>query len=83
MSETPCNKCERLLQLYLDGELSESEAHGAEKHLDECGYCRRHYRFERVFRAYLRKALTNEPMSPELKVKLTTLRSSAHSTDRP
>jgi len=83
MSENPCGRCERLLQLYLDGELNEIEAREAEVHLDDCGYCRQHYRFERTFREYLRKTLTEEPMSPELRVKLTALRSGAHSAGRP
>lgn len=82
MNEAPCPKCESLLQLYLDGELNESEAREAEVHLDGCGYCRRQYRFERAFRAYLRKTLCEEPMSAELKVKLAALRSDAHPGDR-
>ncbi|MHB8059323.1 MAG: anti-sigma factor family protein [Gaiellaceae bacterium] len=77
MNETPCKKCESLLQLYLDGELSESEVREAEVHLDECGYCRRHYRFERAFRAHVRKTLCEEQMSPELGLKLAALRSGA------
>ena len=75
MSETDCAKCERLLQLYLDGELNEIEAREAEAHLDDCGYCMRQYRFERAFRVYLRKRLTEESMSPELGAKLAALRS--------
>jgi anti-sigma factor (TIGR02949 family) len=81
MSETPCAKCESLLQLYLDGELDETEACEAEVHLDACGYCRRQYRFERAFREYLRQALAGEPMSPELRVKLVALRTTAHPAD--
>jgi anti-sigma factor (TIGR02949 family) len=81
MSETPCTKCAWLLQLYLDGELDETEACEAEVHLDACGYCRRQYRFERAFREYLRQTLTGEPMSPELRVKLVALRATAHPAD--
>jgi anti-sigma factor RsiW len=81
MSEVPCNKCGELLQLYLDGELSEAEAREAEAHLDECGYCRRYYRFERAFRAHLRKVLTDEPMSAELRVKLVKLRADVRPSD--
>jgi anti-sigma factor RsiW len=83
MSETPCAKCERLLQGYLDGELSEIEAREAEIHLDDCGYCRRQYRFERAFRVYLRKRLTEESMSPDLRVKLAALKSEAQPADGP
>lgn len=75
MSETRCKECEQLLHLYLDGELGESEARKAETHLDDCGYCRRRYRFERAFRAYLRRTLGEEPMSPELRFELAALRS--------
>jgi len=75
MSESPCAKCERLLQLYLDGGLNEIEARESENHLDDCGYCRRQYRFERAFREHLRKTLSEEPMSPELRIKLAALRS--------
>jgi anti-sigma factor (TIGR02949 family) len=76
MSESPCERCERLLQQYLDGELTESEALEAEAHLDECGYCRRRYRFEKLFREYMRRALTSEPMNPALREKLVALRMS-------
>jgi anti-sigma factor (TIGR02949 family) len=81
MTETPCPKCESLLQLYLDGELAESEASETEIHLDACGYCRRQYRFERAFREYLRQALAAEPMSAELRIKLVALRSAGHPAD--
>jgi anti-sigma factor RsiW len=76
MSESPCTRCERLLQSYLDGELSQEEALEAEAHLDECGYCRRHYRFEKLFRQYMRQLLTSEPMDPGLRAKLVALRTS-------
>jgi len=79
MSESSCNMCERLLQLYLDGALNEIEARAAEAHLDECGYCRQHYRFERAYREYLRKTLTSERMSSELKTKLAALKTGAGS----
>ena len=82
MNETSCGKCEQLLQLYLDGELDENEVREAEAHLDDCGYCRRRYRFERAFRAYLRETLSGEPMSPEFRVKLVALQSGARPIDR-
>ena len=37
----PCAKCEEVLQPYLDRELSDAERAEAEKHLDECSYCRK------------------------------------------
>jgi predicted anti-sigma-YlaC factor YlaD len=76
VSETSCRGCEELLELYLDGELAEEEVREAEEHLDACGYCRRNYRFERLFRAYMRQAIS-EPISPELSSKLAALKSSA------
>ncbi len=42
---TDCDKCEQLLQGYLDRELSDAEVAEAELHLDGCDYCRRRYRF--------------------------------------
>jgi anti-sigma factor (TIGR02949 family) len=82
MRDSPCARCERLLQLYLDGELSEEEAHEAEAHLEECGYCWRRYRFERRFRRYVRQVLTSEQMNPELRAKLAALRTSAGPSER-
>jgi len=76
VTEAPHRACEELLELYLDGELGEGEVRGAEEHLDACGYCRRNYRFERLFRAYMRQAVS-EPIPPELSSKLAALRSSA------
>lgn len=76
MSEMPCGECELLLELYLDDELAETELLEAEAHLDACGYCRRNYRFERLFRSYLRQAVV-EPIPPELTEKLAALRTSS------
>jgi anti-sigma factor (TIGR02949 family) len=69
----PCEKCEQMMQPYLDRVLSEEERIEAEVHLDECSYCRKRYRFEEEFRRFVRLAAT-EPMPPELKAKLRALR---------
>lgn len=69
----PCDKCEEMLQPYLDRVLSEVERVEAESHLDGCDYCRRRYRFEEHLRQYVRVA-AEEPMPPELKAKLAALR---------
>jgi anti-sigma factor (TIGR02949 family) len=69
----PCEKCEEVLQPFLDRELSEAERAEAERHLDECSYCRKRYRFEERLRMYVRQAFVEE-MSPELKAKLAALR---------
>ncbi|MDQ3669606.1 MAG: zf-HC2 domain-containing protein [Actinomycetota bacterium] len=69
----PCDKCEEVLQPYLDRELTEAERLEAEAHLDLCGYCRKRYRFEESLRRYVRQAWS-EGMPPELKEKLTALR---------
>ena len=71
----PCLKCEELLQPYLDRELTEAEMLEAERHLDECGYCRRRYKFEESLRGFVRLACA-EQMSPELKERLLALRHS-------
>ena len=68
-----CEKCEELLQQYLDREISESERAEAELHLAGCDYCRRRYRFEENLRRYVRQAVA-EPMTPELKERLANLR---------
>ncbi len=69
----PCEKCEEILQPYLDRELGEDERAEAERHLDRCGYCRKRYRFEVELRRFVRQAVVEE-MSPDLKQKLSALR---------
>jgi mycothiol system anti-sigma-R factor len=69
----PCGKCEEALQPYLDRELSDAERREAEAHLDECGYCRKRYRFEEALRRFVRQAAVEE-MPPGLKQKLVDLR---------
>jgi anti-sigma factor (TIGR02949 family) len=68
-----CDKCEELLQPYLDRELNHSERARAEAHLDLCAYCRRRYVFEEKLRMYVRQSAV-EPMPPELKERLAALR---------
>jgi predicted anti-sigma-YlaC factor YlaD len=69
----PCEKCEQMMQPYLDRVLTDEERVEAEAHLDGCSYCQKRYRFEAEFRKFVRLA-TYEPMSPELKAKLRALR---------
>ena len=71
----PCDKCEELLQPYLDRELSDAELAEAELHLDGCSYCRKRYRFEENLRKFVRQAAVEE-MPPDLKQKLAELRTS-------
>ena len=68
----PCDWCEEVLQPYLDRELTDDEMREAEAHLDGCTYCRKRYRFEESLRRYVRQAV--EPMSVEMKQKLSNLR---------
>jgi anti-sigma factor (TIGR02949 family) len=68
-----CDKCEKLLQGYLDRELSDVEVAVAERHLDACDYCRRRYRFEESLRVYVRTTAA-ERMPPGLMAKLAELR---------
>jgi anti-sigma factor (TIGR02949 family) len=68
-----CEKCEELLQPYLDRELNDVERAEAEVHLAGCDYCRRRYRFEEDLRRFVRQAV-DEPMPPELKQRLADLR---------
>jgi anti-sigma factor (TIGR02949 family) len=69
----PCDKCEELLQPYLDRKLSDAERAEAQAHLDLCGYCRKRYRFEEALRTFVRQAAVEE-MPPDLKQKLAELR---------
>jgi predicted anti-sigma-YlaC factor YlaD len=69
----PCDKCEEMMQPYLDRILTDAEMVEAEAHLNECDYCRRRYRFEESLRIYVRQAV-DEQMRPELKEKLAALR---------
>jgi len=68
-----CDKCEKLLQGYLDRELSEDEVQVAEMHLEGCDYCRRRYRFEESLRVYVRTTAA-ERMPSGLFEKLAQLR---------
>ncbi len=69
----PCDKCEEMLQPFLDRELTDDEVHEAEAHLNSCSYCRKRYTFEESLRRYVRNAW-DESMPPELKAKLSALR---------
>ena len=69
----PCDKCEEVMQPYLDRALDDGERAEAEAHLADCGYCRKRYRFEAELRRFVRQAVT-EPMPLELKLKLAELR---------
>ena len=69
----PCDECEKLLQPYLDKQLSDSELAEAEAHLEICAYCRKRYVFEERLRMFVRQAAVEE-MPPDLKQKLANLR---------
>ncbi len=68
-----CEKCEELMQPYLDRVLTDGERLEAEAHLAACGWCERRYRFEVSLRTYVRQSV-QEPMPPQLKQKLLALR---------
>ena len=69
----PCEKCEEMMQPYLDRTLDDMQVREAEAHLEGCSYCRSRYRFEVYFRRYVRTAAA-EQMPVELKAKLAALR---------
>ncbi len=73
LRDDPCDNCEEMLQPYLDRELTVMERAEAEAHLDTCEYCRRRYRFEVELRRFVRQSVV-EPMAPELKQRLSSLR---------
>ena len=72
-NDPDCEKCEELLQGYLDRNLTPAEVRTAEGHLDGCDYCRRRYRFEQALRRYI-KTSASERMPVGLIAKLTELR---------
>jgi anti-sigma factor (TIGR02949 family) len=78
VSLDPCERCEELIQGYLDRELTEAEHAVAEAHLDGCVYCRRRYKFEVTLRRYVRTTAA-ERMPPGLMEKLMQLRSTGFS----
>lgn len=69
----PCEECEKLLQPFLDKQLSDAERAEAEQHLELCSYCRKRYVFEEKLRMFVRQAAVEE-MPPDLKQKLAGLR---------
>jgi anti-sigma factor RsiW len=68
-----CEKCEELMQPFLDGTLSDDEVAAAQRHLDRCSWCAKRYHFEERLRHYVRVAVS-EPMSADLKARLAALR---------
>lgn len=75
-ADDPCEKCEQMLQPYLDRDLTPAEVSEAEQHLDSCQYCRRRYRFEETLRRYIRLS-ASESIPAGLIEKLTQLRGTA------
>ncbi len=73
MSHEPCDRCEELLQDYLDRTLTDAEWREAEAHLSGCEYCARRYKFEVSLRRYVRTTAA-ERMPPGLMDKLSELR---------
>ena len=73
MSDGDCEKCEELLQGYLDRDLTPEELTIVEGHWDGGEYCRGRYRFEAQLRRYIRTT-ASERMPAGLMAKLTELR---------
>jgi anti-sigma factor (TIGR02949 family) len=73
MSDADCEKCEELLQGYLDRDLTPAEVKVAEGHLGGCDYCRRRYHFEAHLRRFIRTS-ASERMPAGLLAKLAELR---------
>jgi len=70
----PCERCEEMMQPYLDRDLDDDQMREAEAHLDGCSYCRRRYRFEVSLRRYVRTVAAEKTMPPGLKERLAALR---------
>ena len=69
----PCERCEELMQEFLDRTLTDAEWREAETHLSGCEYCRRRYRFEENLRRYVKLSAV-ERMPAGLMAKLEELR---------
>ena len=72
-----CEKCEEMMQPYMDGVLSDAQVREAKEHLDRCSWCAKRYKFEVDLRHFVRVSV-QEPMSPGLKAKLAALRTPLH-----
>jgi anti-sigma factor (TIGR02949 family) len=70
-----CDDCEKMMQPYIDGVLSEVEIADAQEHLERCPHCDKRYRFEEHLRHWVRVA-TDEPMPAELRERLVGMRTS-------
>ena len=75
-NDPDCEKCEELLQGYLDRDLTPAEVLTAESHLDGCDYCRRRYRFALARRRFI-MVPASARMPAGLIAKLTELRGEA------
>ena len=71
-----CFDCEKMMQPYLDGMLTDSEVDEAKAHLEACPPCEKRYRFEERLRHFVRVAV-EEPMPPALRARLAELRETA------
>lgn len=69
----PCDRCEELMQDFLDRTLTDLEWKEAESHLMGCEYCARRYKFEETLRRYVKTSAV-ERMPPSLMAKLEELR---------
>jgi mycothiol system anti-sigma-R factor len=69
-----CADCEERLQPYFDRELSAGERREVQIHLEECGSCANHHRFEARLWRHVKDCCSDEPMSDELKQRLLSLR---------
>jgi anti-sigma factor RsiW len=68
-----CDDCEKMMQPYIDGVLSDEEIREAQEHLARCPGCDKRFRFEAKLRHFVRVA-AEEPMSDGLKARLAGLR---------
>ena len=73
MTWDECEKCEEVMQQYLDRVLDDEEVAQAKHHLSKCAYCERRYTFEAKLRVFIRQAVS-EPMTAELRERLAALR---------
>jgi len=70
-----CTDTRKLLQTYLDRELSEEEVAAVRGHLSRCGSCGDCYRFEADLRRLIRSCGARPPIALRLLRRLLPLRS--------
>jgi len=66
-----CGDCERVLNPYLDRELSEEDVVQVREHLDACSGCLHHFEFEESVRRLVRVRCQEQTAPDSLRQRIT------------